>query len=284
MFRRIVQFFYELIKAIFQDNISIMASAIAFFGFSAMIPLVLLIVYCTSIFIPHAQIEHLLNDVLKSYVPTIPDSKLYLKQSVTRLTILGPKVGLFGLLGLLWTAVGGFVSLQYILDVVWGITHRRSFVKQFIVGFGMLGILIVLTFLASIATTVTPTIIERVTGITNDLVWLQMVHAISHVLFPLLLFITCYFCYRFLPSNPINHTYLLIGACISTLAIYLSRGIFVWSTSHIGRYQLIYGSLSFIMLLITWIYVVSVIVLFGAEVAVTLHQMNPSEKKNNTEK
>jgi membrane protein len=269
-FKRIKQFVRRIVAAIIKHNIGALAAVIAFFGFSAMIPLFLLLIYGASLFIPHTPVKHFLSDVLNSYVPTIPYAKLYLTQNVSRLAESGHAVGIFGVFGLLWTAVGGFVSFQQILDVLWEIRHRRSFVKQYLVGFGMLGILLTLTVISSLVTAVSPMLMQKVFPGGNITLWLALVHDISRVSFPLLLFLTCYFCYRFLPSHTMKNSYLLIGASISTVGIYASRGIFVWYTRHLGHYELIYGSLTFIMLFTFWVYIVCIIVLFGAEFALSL--------------
>lgn len=260
-------FIKRLVAGIVKHNIGALGAIISFFGFSAMIPFLLLMVYGASMFIPHSAIQHFLSYVLSSYVPTIPDTKLYLTQNVSRLVALDPDVGLVGLIGLLWSTVGGFVSFQQILDVIWEAHHRRPFLKQYLVGFGMLGILLLLTVLSSLATVISPLLIRA----TYSVSWMVVVHGISLSTFPLLLFLTCYFCYRFLPSYRLRNLYLLIGSLVATVAIYVSRDLFVWFIGNIGRYEMIYGTLTFIMLFTFWLYVVSVIILFGAEVAMALH-------------
>jgi membrane protein len=257
---------------IIKHNIGALGAIISFFGFSAMIPLLLVLIYGSSIFVPHTSILHFLSGVLKSYVPDIPDAKLYLGQTVSRLILLGPRVGVFGVIGLLWSSVGGFVSFQQILDVIWETRRRRSFFKQYLVGFGMLGILLLLTVMSSLVSAMFPLLTSVFTK-PAEAYWLALVHSISRVSFPLLLFLTCYVCYRFLPSYPVKNVYLLVGAFVSTVAIYISRELFVRYTGQLGQYEMIYGSLSFIMLFTFWLYIVSVIVLFGAEVAVTLHAL-----------
>ena len=270
-FKPIERFIRSLVSSIIKHNIVALAAVIAFFGLSAMIPLALLLIYGASIFIPYTSVQNFLADILQSYVPTLPDRKLYLVENVSRLVALGSKqVGIVGVVGLLWTTVGGFVSFQQILDMIWEIPHRRSFVKQYLVGFGMLGILLSLTIITSLATTVSLALVKRIFTEGTLTLWLALFHDISLMSFPLLLFLTCYFCYRFLPSDTIRHSYLLIGALVSTLGIYLSREAFVWYSLHLGQYEMIYGSLTFIMLFTFWVYIVCIIVLFGAEVAVTL--------------
>ena len=277
-FKPIERFIRCLVSSMIKHNIVALAAVIAFFGLSAMIPLALLLIYGATIFISNASVQNFLSDIFQSYVPTLPDAKLYLIENVSRLVALGSRqVGIVGVIGLLWTTVGGFVSFQQILDMIWEIRHKRSFVKQYLVGFGMLGILLSLTIITSLATTVSLELVQRIFMKGNLIFWLALFHDVSRMSFPLLLFFTCYFCYRFLPSDTIRHSYLLIGALVSTLGIYLSRELFVWYSQHLGQYEMIYGSLTFVMLFTFWAYIVCIIVLFGAEVAVTLRTVREQD-------
>ena len=278
-FKPIKHFLQCLINSIIKHNIVALAAVIAFFGLSAMIPLALLLIYGASIFVPNTSVQNFLLNILQSYVPTLPDAKLYIVENVSRLVALGSKqVGIVGVIGLLWTTVGGFVSFQQILDMIWEIPHRRSFFMQYLVGFSILGILLSLTVVTSSATTVSLALVQRIFTNGNLTFWLTLFHDISRMSFPLLLLLTCHFCYRFLPSQTIRNSYLLIGAMVSTLGIYLSREVFVWYSLHLGQYEMIYGSLTFIMLFTFWVYIVCIIVLFGAEVAVTLRNFREQDE------
>ena len=105
------RFIRYLVKSIIKHNIVALAAVIAFFGLSAMIPLALLLIYGASILIPNTPVQSFLLDILQSFVPTLPDAKLYIVEIVSRLVTLGSKqVGIVGVMGLLWTTLGGFVS------------------------------------------------------------------------------------------------------------------------------------------------------------------------------
>ncbi|KLU61317.1 hypothetical protein CEB3_c22570 [Peptococcaceae bacterium CEB3] len=270
--KRTGQFFRYLASSIMKHNIGAYAGVMAFFGFSAMIPLALLLVYGASLFfVQHAVILNFLLNVVESYVPTLPQGKLYLTENITHLALMNNKIGLIGGLGLLWTTVGGFVSLQRILDAIWEVREPRSFLKQYLVGFIMLGLLLFLTLLSSLTSTLSLMHPVGRVGLRAVYLRLDFVQMSSYVLFPLLLFLTCYFCFRILPSHRLRNSSLVTGSLISTLGIYLSREVFVWYTGHLGVYEMIYGSLTFIMLFTLWAYIVSIIVLFGAEVVVALN-------------
>ncbi len=271
-YRPIAQFIRSLVRSIYKHNIFALAAVIAFFGLSAMIPLALLLIYGASFFIPDAWVQNFLSDIVQSYIPSLPDANFDIVENVSRLVSVGSKqVGIVGVIGLLWTTMAGFVSFQQILDMIWESRHRRSFLKQYLVGFGMLGILLSLTVITSLAATISLDLVQRIFMRGNITFWLALFHDISRLSFPLLLFLTCYFCYRFLPtSHTIRNAYLLTGALVSTIGIYLSREVLVWYSLYLGQYEMIYGSLAFIMLFTFWVYIVCIIILFGAEVAVAL--------------
>ena len=111
--RNIKQFIRYLVRSIFKHNIVALAAVIAFFGLSAMIPLALLLIYGASFFIPDTSVQNFLSDIVQSYVPTLPDANFNIVENVSRLVAVGSKqVGFVGVIGLLWTTVGGFVSFQ----------------------------------------------------------------------------------------------------------------------------------------------------------------------------
>jgi len=231
-----------------------------------MIPVTLLLIYGATLLIPGPAVERFLDETLQSYLPAIPTEGTIILNTVRRLISLRSGVGLIGLVGLLWSTVGGFVSLQLILDKILDIRQRRSFIKQYIVGFSMLVILLALTILSSLLTAISPEIIVKMFNV-NSSQWIPFVHIAGRIFFPLVLFITCYFSYRVLPSHALSTLALVIGSSVSTICIYVGRWFFVLYTHHLGRYELIYGTLTFVMLFTFWIYISSIIFLFGAEVA-----------------
>jgi len=264
-------FIKQLVQSIRVHNIGMLAAVIAFFGFSSTIPLTGVLIYGAMLVVPSTPVEHLLTGSIHAYVPDLPDASMFLSNNLMRLNTLSTKVSFIGILGLVWTVVGGFVSLQQAMDIIWNIRHRRTFILQYVVGFAMLVLLLLLTVLASVAMALTPSLLTHLFAHHPLSIWIRLFRDASYLLFPILLFLTSAFCYRFLPSRAIEKRYIAIGAAVTTLALYASRLLFVLYTHHLGRYELIYGTLTFIMLFAFWIYIVSAVLLFGAEVAVNLH-------------
>ncbi len=263
----------DFIQFVMQRNIALLASVIAFFAFSSMIPLLLLIIYVASFLIPPAPLEHFMSQLLQSYMPAIPGSPDAQAINVIRLHRVGAQVGAVGVLGVLWTTAGGFVSLEQIFDTIAGIRHRRSFIFQYLIGFAMLGLLLLLTIAATLITMISPEWVNRLLGF-HQAHWGFLAHGFSLFTFALLMFVTCYFTYRFLTSRPLPPRSSLFGALLATAGIYVSRMAFVLYTKHLGLYELMYGALTFITLVAFWIYIVSVILLLGLALAVKLRLPN----------
>ena|GEM_PF-772103 len=270
MLHRIVKYARTLISAIGQHNTGVLAAVIAYFGFSSMIPLLLLVIYGGSIVIPLSYLNRFLGEFLQTYVPTVPVYKGLVLQTVTHLEKAGGTMSIIGFGGLIWNTVGGFVSFQYILDVIWGVRHRRGFIRQYVVGLIALLFLVTLTAASAVVDTVTPRVVSGIKPEAQAAQWFAVAHWTAQGSFPFFLLLTCYFCYRFLPSTALNGRILWLGSALATAAIYISHWLFLIYTQHLGNYTVIYGSLAFIMLLLFWIYIVSAIVLFTGEFMVTL--------------
>lgn len=262
------RFIKDLFQSIGRHNVGMLAAAVSFFGFSAMIPLLLVIVLGTTFFVSPGNVDRLLSYTLHTFVPTLPSESSLLDESIKRLIALRSGMSLIAILSLVWTAIGGFVSFQQILDFIWGATKRRSFIVQYIVGFLMMTFFLLLTIVAAVVSGVPHLLAEDLPqGSYQSDLWAVIALA-SRIAFPILLFATTFLSYRFLPSKPLRARYLLAGAALSTAAIFISRALFTWYLGHLGQYQSVYGALTFVMLLLFWIYIVSNIVLICAEIIV----------------
>lgn len=268
----IKSFIKSLIQSILQHNIGYLAAAMSYFLFTSMIPILLLLTFGISLFIDGTKVEQFIDQLLQSYIPSIPSGGSMITTTIDRLSTLRPEISIIGFIGFFWGSIGGFVSLQQTLDVVSNIHHRRSFIKQYIVGFAMLALLLALVLVSLIVTMISPEFISTL-HFTKSMSWIPIAHIGSHILLAITLFATCYFAYRFLPSKALPHIPLLIGAGFATVCIYISRALFVVYSHHLGNYQLIYGALTYVMLFSFWIYIVSMIFLLGMEITLAIHQM-----------
>ena len=59
----------------------------------------------------------------------------------------------------------------------------------------------------------------------------------------------------------------LIGAVVSTTLVLTARPVFLRYVSDFGAYNLIYCSIAIVIILVVWAWIVSLILIFGGEIA-----------------
>ncbi len=267
------KFIVDLTRAFFKHNIGSLAAVIAFFGFSSLLPLLALLIYCTSFFVSNATVGSVVRHILQSFVPHIPSEAAFVQSTVNHVITYRQNISLIGMGGLLWGTIGGFVCLQQILDAIYEVHRRRGFIRQYLIGFVMMGILLALTLASSVASLVSPKLIDAFTAAGNNTLGFHLLKYWGEIMFPIILFITCYCCYRILPSRQLRNRFLFTGALTATVLIYVGRVLFVLYTHYLGNYHIMYGTLTFVMLFVFWIYIACILLLFGALVAVVLEQV-----------
>jgi membrane protein len=178
-------------------------------------------------------------------------------------------VGTLSAVTLAWSATSGFIAVQQAMDVIWESKAQRSYVVRRLIGFVMLVILLMITVGSAIIMAVYPAI--HLSPLHRALApLLAVIHVASRVVFPVSLFFGFLVFYRYLPKHSAPWVYLLPGAFVAAVLLDLARALFVWYATHLGSYEVIYGSLTAVMLLVIWMYIASIVMLFGAEVAAAL--------------
>ncbi len=79
-----------------------------------------------------------------------------------------------------------------------------------------------------------------------------------------LMFITYLLLYRFIPTRRVKFRFVWPGALFASAISVIVSGIFSFSFSDISRYQSLYGSVSQIIIIIIWLWLISLVLLLGA--------------------
>ena len=247
---------------------------IAFYAAFSLFPLLILLIYGVTLLHPSTPVENVLLTMVRPYFPALPEAKEFISSNIARLTELGGNFGVISAVTLTWSATSGFIAIQQALDVIWE-SQQRSYVIRRLIAFGMLVILLTLTLFSAIVMAVYPALEQRLFFHTQVFHWLTFAHGISRVLFPATLFIGSLILYRALPSMSLPWKYLIPGAMVTTVALDGGRELFVWYAGHLMRYQVIYGNLlAAVMLLVLWMYIASIVMLFGAEISTSLYRVS----------
>lgn len=250
-----------------------LAATIAFYAFFSLFPLLALMIYAASLLIPTAHMGTLVSQMLQPYFPSVAMANYLSPLNLARLSNIGEQVGLLSVLTLSWSATSGFIAVQQAMDVIWETSEQRSYIGRRLVGFAMLIVLLLLAVGSALATSLAPVMQRGLAARAALAPLFQAIGAVSRVVFPVSLFFGCLVFYRYLPKRNTSWLYLLTGAFIAALSLDFARILFVSYASHLSSYEVVYGSLTAVMLLVIWIYIASLLMLFGAEVAAALEHV-----------
>ncbi len=182
-----------------------------------------------------------------------------------------------------WAGSWVFAVIERALNRIWG-TVSRTFLHGRALTIGMVGLVGLLLSLSVLVTSAlvalremtgrfSPRQIERYTLLASvgSAFW-QILFAAGSYLITVALFVLVY---RFMPKAEVTLRDSLPGAFLAGLLWELAKYIFAVSL-HYFHYDQIYGSVGAVVAVLTWSYVSSLILLFGAQLTATFHYEHPS--------
>lgn len=258
-----------------EDECSLKAAAMAFFGLLSLFPIVLAAVsiLATTLAGNAAALQGFENFV-QQFFPgrTGQDVSLAMKSAVDKIAD-GPNVtflGLVALASLIWSGRAYFATLADVLNSVWPGAKARSFWQNQVAlwstfaGAGVLWLLsTITTFLLAFANL----ILRYLPAFFREaLPWIEIASRLSAFLLTVLMF---WLLYRFLPNVEGRRRKRLVwGAALLASVLWESAKVgFTNFLGNLDRYQAIYGSIAGVVVTLMWIYVSSLIILLGAECA-----------------
>jgi membrane protein len=173
-----------------------------------------------------------------------------------------------------WAASGAIMSLMEGFRSIYHIPTGRSFLKE-------RGVAVLLVFVSAIPLWAASVLIvfgERILRAT--LYWLGLFPSGADLKGPVVLFaqalrygvafagvvLVTALIYYLAPNRKQTFAGVFPGAAAATVLWMVATALFAWYVSHVSNYNLLYGSVGAGLALLVWMYVLSVIMLFGCEV------------------
>ena len=245
------------------------AASIAFFGFFSLFPLLLVLVAIGSSIFESAQAQ---DQVLELVLQVFPFSGEFIEENIRKVLSSRGSVGLIAILGLTWSATSAFSVLTRNINRAWPNTDIRNFIKIRLIAIGMLAALVGLTATLLVANPVMRLLPRVVSDAASKAASSRF---FDHFILWLGLFITLVFLYYWIPKTKVRWKEAIWGALVASLASEITTSGFIWYLgSGLSNYNLVYGSLGAIVALLTWIYILSLIILFGAHLGAAIAQQD----------
>lgn len=186
----------------------------------------------------------------------------------------------------LFTASTAVFKLIKIINSSYGFDEKRGFIKLRLIALFFTLSLITMLFmliLTQIFGQIIYVTVIKYLDIDNE--FFEMMWRIAKNIIPLIyMLVTFILLYKFSPSrsreNMVTFRGVLPGAIFSTFGVIIVSLVFGFYVSNFGKYSITYGSLGGIIVFLIWLYLLSTIILIGAEINATLYSMKNFKSLN----
>jgi membrane protein len=256
------------VEDLFRDRCPQYAASIAYRVLFSLFPLTIVLVSIFGLVLQDDELRQSVIDELIDFLPVSQEGQADVESSIEGIASPVSAIGLISLVALLWGASGMMAAIRIGLEAALKVDRGRPAVHAKGVDFilvGVIGMLVLLVVGLSIVGSFVTQLIEDLTewaGIdTPSFVLLR--EGVQLVL----IFVTALLLYRYVPAGTLRRPAALAGAIVTALGIWGATKVLAFMFSNFSGYNVIYGSLASVMTFLFFVYVVAMILLFGAEFA-----------------
>ena len=266
--KHIQAFLIMLWSRINHDRLTTSSAELAYTTILALVPLTTVIFSLLSAFPMFDEVSQSLKQLIYSnLVPTASDTiQNYLEQFIANTK----KMTFVGIIGLMVTSLLLINSINNALNRIWRTKRKRSFMYNLTMYWTILTLGPILAGSSVAISSYIFSLKWLSNAASGDLLLSTLPFIISVVGFWLL--------YSIIPTESIPFKEAAIGALVAAILFEIGKRAFALYVTSFPTYQLIYGVVSSIPIMLVWIYCSWCIVLFGAEFAATLTDFNKQKK------
>ncbi len=271
----------ELSKRVFHDVLANdclgQAAQLAYYFLFALFPFLL---FLTTL-LAYIPVPHLLDQLMSSLARTLPTEALEIVQAHVRSVVSQQRTGLlsFGIIAAVWTASSAIVAVMNGLNRSYQVEESRPWWKMrglailLVIGLSlfMIGATALLMFGPQLGN-----LIASAVGLGDvfTLAWNIMQWPVSIALLMMGLAILYYFA----PDVVQEWRWVTPGSMFTVLGWIIASLGFSYYVTNFSSYNVTYGSLGAVIVLLTWLYLTAVFILVGGEVNAEIEHASPEGK------
>ena len=263
----VAKFFW---KGIVDGAITTRASAIAFNFILAIFPAIIFLFTL----IPYIPIDNFQIQLMNLMQSVLPDDAFLAVRGTIQDIITQPRGSLlsFGFFAAFIFSTNGLASIMVAFNGTIHAIETRSIWSRYVIAFGLSLILTTLTTLSVALITLSQRFIEFL--LAEQLIHFNYIYYLliggKWLVILLLFFFTFAFIFYFGPARRMKFRFISAGGTLATLlSICISVG-FSYYINNFGKYNTLYGSIGTLVVVMLWIYFMSLIMLIGFELNVSI--------------
>ena len=271
---RAYQYIRQLIVKLFNDDIAGKSAAVSFYILTSFFPCILiLLVIGTYIII---NVEEILIKFLTFFSK---DTAMLIKGVIVNFSSGKSLVTISALLAI-WTMSNAILTISNSINSFYTISQPRSFFAHRFLAI-VYALLLFLSFILSMVLIIFAgviTIILENLSVSSLIItiWQYSRYVIVFTIVTLILA----FLYKYASNQNLKLKDVIKGAIFSTVLWLVSSYCFSIYVNNFSKYHFLYGSIAGIVILFTWVYITSFMILLGGEINAYNHERDKTHKKS----
>ncbi|WP_411681391.1 YihY/virulence factor BrkB family protein [Clostridium thailandense] len=272
-----IRLLLDLISRFNNDDVPALGSQLAYNLILSFFPFIIFLMTL----IGHTSLNG--NEILAALSRILPASAFDLISNTVSevITTKHSQLMSFSLIFTVWSASAGFNAVIKGLNKAYGVPESRTFIKvrtiSILCTLGMAFIVLIMMFLLILGGIIWNYAAYKL-GFSHELLTLWTV--IRYIIFISTAIFIITALYRYAPCKKLTWLEVLPGALFSTLNLILVSVAFAYYVNNFANYSIVYGSIGAIIILLTWLFLVSIIVILGGELNASLwHKVNITKIK-----
>ena len=280
--RRFIGGTEDFFERVDHNHLFLLSSGIAFTIILYLIPLLLVAIYVVKVMFGIGSLTTLIIDTLQAILPPNDQTTELVKTIVSEAyTILDNSslAGMIGIITLVWLSSTLFSSLRTGLNTVFKIEAKQFFIIYRLRDMMLIVVLAILILLSSY--------VFPILSLLTESLMEALPSALSYILvklFPLFTllvsFILFYLLYRFVPTTRTPRQIRVISTLMCVFLIEIARHVFAYYLSGVTSYGRFYGTYAIMALMALWIYYMTTIILFSAELSKYIYDLRKSKQRD----
>ena len=248
------------------------AASIAYYALLSLFPFLLLIISLLgSVTADEGDRQAVLGFVFR-YFPTQLD---FVTNQLDAFIAARLQLGVGGLLALVWGSLGVFGAVTSAVNEAWGVEKQRSFLKHRLVSFLMLvaagGVMMIALLIVSMVEVAER---SRFGAIVSGIRGMYILQSFSfQYLGTLLVIVAVGLIFYFIPNAKTRFRDVWVGTILTGALWRLAFDGFSWYLGRNTGMRMIHGSVAAILGFLLWIYVSSIILMYGVEFTASYARM-----------
>lgn len=251
-----------------RDGGNQMAAGIAYYALFSLFPLTLLAVSLFGLVLRNPEVR---DQVLAGIIAALPIQDQSIAASLRNVADLGPTLTVLSAVGSLWTAGALSAALRSALNLVFEVQTSRPYLRAKVVDYMLvpvIGLPLVGGIVLTTAWRLAQAEVARTLGVVADPVTFSFFWNAGALAIPLALsFVAFLLTYWLLPNRHQRFRYIWPGALLAAVGFEALKVGFAAYVERYAAFNLIYGSLASVIVLLFWVYLTANIVIFGGAVA-----------------